>query len=317
MSTPITAAQVKELRDRTGAGMSDCKKALEATGGDLDAAAEKLRIEGMAKADKKGARTAAEGMIALASDAGAVALVEINCETDFVAKGEDFRGLGKAAAEAVLKQRPASVEALLALKAGEQTFDEKRRALVAKIGENITIRRFELVQAAGGPLVSYVHPGDKIAVALAMKQGDAELARDLAMHIAAMSPRHVEASHVPADVLEAERKVNEAKVAKEQADAEAEAAEAGKPFKPKPAEILAKMVEGKLRKFVEEITLHGQAFVKNEAHGMKTDDSIEKLLKAKNAAVAGFVRLAVGEGIEKKKEDFAAEVAAQIGPKKD
>jgi elongation factor Ts len=310
MSTPITAALVKELRDRTGAGMSDCKKALEATAGDLDAAAEKLRIEGMAKADKKGSRTAAEGMIALASDAHAVALVEVNCETDFVAKGEDFRGLGKAAAEAALSARPADLEALLALKAGDKTLEERRRELVAKIGENITIRRFALVQSAGGPLVTYVHPGDKIAVALAMKQGDVELARDLAMHAAAMAPRHLDAASVPPEAIEAERKVVAAQIAQQQD----EEAAAGK--KAKPAEIIAKMVEGKLRKFIEEITLLGQVFVKNEAHGMKSDDPIEKLLKTRNAAVASFVRFAVGEGIEKKKEDFAAEVMAQVGPKK-
>ncbi|MBX6421061.1 MAG: elongation factor Ts [Nevskia sp.] len=309
MSTPITAALIKELRERTGAGLSDCKKALEATAGDLAAAAEKLRMEGAAKADKKASRTAAEGMIAVAGDGRAVALVEVNCETDFVAKGEEFRALARAAAEAALAHRPATVEALGALRVDGQTLDEKRRALVAKIGENLAFRRCEIVESAGGPLVTYVHPGDRIAVAVAMQRGEETLARDLAMHIAAMSPRYLDAASVPGEVLEAERKIIAAQVAQQQ---EEEAA-AGK--KPKPAEIVARMVDGKLRKFIEEITLHGQAFVKNEAHGMKADEPIEKLLKAKNAAVARFVRMAVGEGIEKKQSDFAAEVMAQVGPR--
>ncbi|MDI3261106.1 MAG: translation elongation factor Ts [Sinobacteraceae bacterium] len=309
MSTPITAALIKELRERTGAGLSDCKKALEATAGDLAAAAEKLRMEGAAKAEKKASRTAAEGMIAVAGDGRAVALVEVNCETDFVAKGEEFRALARAAAEAALAHRPATVEALGALRVDGQTLDEKRRALVAKIGENLAFRRYEIVESAAGPLVTYVHPGDRIAVAVAMQRGEETLARDLAMHIAAMSPRYLDAASVPGEVLEAERKIIAAQVAQQQ---EEEAA-AGK--KPKPAEIVARMVDGKLRKFIEEITLHGQAFVKNEAHGMKTDEPIEKLLKAKNAAVARFVRMAVGEGIEKKQSDFAAEVMAQVGPR--
>jgi elongation factor Ts len=301
MTTPITAALVKELRERTGAGMSDCKKALEATGGNVDAAAEKLRMEGAAKADKKAGRTAAEGVIGLAADAHAVALVELNSETDFVAKGADFRDLASAAAQAALRHRPASVEALVALKDGDKTLDEKRRELVAKIGENLTIRRFEVVESAGGPLATYVHPGDKIAVAIAFSAGDAELARDLAMHVAALSPRHVHAKDVPADVVEAERKVIEAQIAQEQAEAAAE----GK--KPKPAEILAKMAEGKIQKFLAEITLLGQPFVKDD------QQTVEKLLKAKNAGVKHFVRMMVGEGIDKKKDDFADEVRKQAG----
>ncbi|MDR3416730.1 MAG: translation elongation factor Ts [Nevskia sp.] len=295
MSTPVTAALVKELRERTGAGMSDCKKALEATAGDIDAAAEKLRMDGAAKADKKAGRTAAEGVIAIAANAEAVALVEVNSETDFVAKGADFRALANAAAQAALKHRPASLEALVALKDGGQTLDEKRREMVAKIGENITIRRFEVVQAAGGALATYVHPGDKIAVAVAFESGETELARDVAMHIAAMSPRHLDAAAVPADVVESERKIIEAQTAEQSAG--------------KPAEIVAKMVDGKLRKFLAEITLLGQPFVKDQ------DQTVEKLLKSKNAAVKQFVRMAVGEGIEKKKTDFAAEVLAQAGIK--
>ncbi|MFI4980268.1 MAG: translation elongation factor Ts [Nevskiales bacterium] len=305
MSTPVTAALVKELRERTGAGMSDCKKALDATAGDIDAAAEKLRMDGAAKADKKAGRTAAEGVVAIASSSEAVALVELNSETDFVAKGADFRGLASAAAAAVLANRPANIEALLALKDGDKTFDEKRRELINKIGENITFRRFELVQSAGGPLATYIHPGDKIAVVVALTQGELELGRDLAMHIAAMSPRHLDAAAVPAEAIESERKVIEAQVAQEQEE------ELANGKKPKPAEILAKMVEGKIRRFLSEITLLGQNFVKDQ------DQTVEKLLKSKNAGVAHFVRVAVGEGIEKKKTDFAAEVMEQAGIKKD
>jgi elongation factor Ts len=300
----VTAAQVKELRERTGAGMMDCRKALEATGGDIGKAAEKLRMDGSAKADKKAGRTAAEGVIGVAGSADAIALVEVNCETDFVAKGEDFRGLAKAAAQAALRHSPASIEELVQLSEGGETFDLKRRNLVAKIGENLTIRRFQIIRKAGGELVTYVHPGDKIVVVLAIEKGDAELGKDLAMHVAAMAPRYLDTAAVPAEALEAERKVIDALIATEQK----EEAEAGK--KPKPAEIIAKMVDGKLRKFAAEITLLGQPFVKNEAYGMKADEPIEKLLKAKNAVVAGFVRYAVGEGIEKQQTDFAAEVAA-------
>jgi elongation factor Ts len=305
----ITAAQVKELRDRTGAGMTDCKKALEAVGGDLDKAAEKLRMDGAAKADKKASRTAAEGVIGIAQNAEAVALVEVNSETDFVAKGEDFRSLAKLAAELALKNRPANIEALTALTDGGESLDTKRRNLIAKIGENLTIRRFEIVNKAGSDLALYVHPGDKIAVAVAMDKGGAELGKDLAMHAAAMSPRFLHSDAVPADVIDAERKIIDAQIAQEQADDEA----AGK--KAKPADILAKMVDGKVRKFVAEITLLGQPFVKAESHGMKPDDSIEKVLKAKGAAVAHFARFAVGEGIEKQQTDFASEVMAQVGPK--
>ncbi len=291
----ITAALVKELRDRTGAGMGDCKKALEATEGNLDAAAEKLRMDGAAKADKKAGRTAAEGVLAFAKSDAAVVVVELNCETDFVAKGDDFRGLAKRAAELALEQAPADVEALVALDDAGETLDARRRALIGKIGENMTIRRFERVEKAAGPLVTYMHPGDKIGVIVAMEAGDETLAKDLAMHIAAMSPKYLDSASVPADMLADERRVIEAQVA-EQAEG-------------KPAEIVAKMVEGKLRKFVGEITLLGQPFVK------EPDQSVEKLLQAKQAKVAGFVRFAVGEGIEKKKEDFAAEVMAQAGIK--
>lgn len=289
MSTPVTASLVKELRDRTGAGMGDCKKALEAVGGDLDRAAEKLRIDGMAKADKKGTRTAAEGIIAMASGAEAVALVEINCETDFVAKGEDFKALGQAAARLALQHRPRTLEELLALSEGGQTLEERRRAFVAKAGENTTIRRFDVVEKAGGALGTYLH-GTRIGVVVALSAGDGELARDIAMHIAASSPRYLDAASVPAEVVEAERRIIEAQSADQAAG--------------KPAEIVARMLDGKVRKFLAEITLLGQPFVKDP------DQTVEKLLKSRKAGVARFVRLAVGEGIEKKQVDFAAEVAA-------
>ncbi|WP_341918952.1 translation elongation factor Ts [Hydrocarboniphaga effusa] len=297
MSTPITAALVKELRDRTGAGMGDCKKALEATGGDLDKAAEKLRIDGMAKADKKGARTAAEGIIAVASSDSAVALVEVNCETDFVAKGDDFKALGEAAAKLALANKPATLEALLALTEGGKTLEEKRREFVAKAGENTTIRRFEVVEKSGGAIATYLH-GSRIGVVVALSAGDEELAKDIAMHVAASSPRYLDAAAVPAESLESERKIIEAKIARDDEEAVANGKQATKP------EFLPKKVEGNLRKVLEEVTLLGQKFVKDDSV------TVEKLLQSKKAGVARFVRLAVGEGIEKKQVDFAAEVAA-------
>jgi elongation factor Ts len=196
----------------------------------------------------------------------------------------------------------------LALKNGSETLDEQRRAMVAKIGENITIRRFEIVAKAAGPVVHYLH-GSKIGVVVAMEAGDETLAKDLALHVAAMAPKVLSAADVSADTIAAERKVIEGQVATEAAEAKADAEAAGKPYKEKPAEIVAKMIDGKINKFTSEISLHGQPFVKNDAYGMKGDDAVEKTLKAKNAKVARFVRLAVGEGIEKKVTDYAAEVA--------
>ncbi len=303
----VTAALIKELRERTGAGMGDCKKALDAMEGDLDKAAEKLRMDGTTKADKKAGRTAAEGIIALASNAEAVALVEVNSETDFVAKNPEFRALAKAAAEAALAHRPKTAEELGALKVGDRTLDEMRRELVGKIGENLTIRRVDIAVAAGGPLVTYVHPGDKIAVAVSLKAGSVDLAKDLAMHIAAMSPRAVDPASISPDVVAAERRIIEAQVAQEQADDAA----AGK--KAKPAEIVAKMTEGKVTKFLDEQTLVGQPFVKNDAYGLKSDAKVREVLAKEKASIAQFVRLGVGEGIEKKQTDFAAEVAAAGG----
>lgn len=302
----VSVNLIKELRERTGAGMGDCKKALEAVDGDLDKAAEKLRMDGSAKADKKAGRTAAEGIIAVASNDSAVALVEVNCETDFVAKGADFRTLAKAAADAALAHRPAGIEQLVALKLGDKSLDEMRRELIGRIGENLSIRRVEIVKATGGPLVIYIHPGDKIAVALALKSGSVDLGKDLAMHIAAMSPRAVDPASISPDVVASERRIIEALVAQEQAE------DAANGKKPKPAEIVAKMLDGKLAKFLDEQTLLGQPFVKNDAYGLKSDAKVREVLAAQKAVVAQFARLAVGEGIEKKQTDFAAEVAAAI-----
>ncbi len=286
----VTAAQVKELRERTGAGMMDCRKALDAMAGDIEKAAEKLRMDGAAKADKKSGRTAADGIIGLAESADAVALVEVNCETDFVAKGADFQALAQAAAQLVLQHSPLNIEALSTLKDGAKSLEEVRRELVARIGENITLRRFERMLKAPAATVVYVHPGAKVVSVVTLAKGDADLAKDLAMHVAASAPRFLDMASVPKDVLDSERKVIEAQSA-EQAQG-------------KPAEIVAKMLDGKLRKFASEITLLGQPFVKNP------DETVDKLLKSKEAQVANFLRYQVGEGIEKKQVDFAAEVAA-------
>lgn len=343
----VTAALVKELRDRTGAGMGDCKKALDATGGDIELAVEKLRMDGAAKADKKASRTAAEGVLSFAVDDAAVAVAELNCETDFVGKGDEFRALAKRAAEAALKHRPATVEALVQINDGAETLDETRRAMVGRIGENMTIRRFEVVEKAGGPLVTYMHPGDKIGVIVAMASGDQATAKDVAMHIAAMSPRFMDAASFSDEAIAAERKIIEATVAQEQDEAKAESEKLaavlaemdaektngvydglsdedkkswdddyavikkkfGGGFRAKPAEILAKMIDGKVNKFISENTLMGQQFVKS------SDQTVEQMLKDKGAKVARFVRFAVGEGIEKQQVDFAAEVMAQAGIK--
>ncbi|WP_029891568.1 translation elongation factor Ts [Polycyclovorans algicola] len=298
--TQVTASLVKELRERTGAGMIDCKKALEANDGDIEKAVEKLRMDGMAKADKKGSRVAAEGVIGSAIADDAVALVEINSETDFVSKGDEFKAFAEEVAALALAQRPADLAALLALDVGGRTLEDKRRAMIAKIGENISVRRFAVVESAGGALAHYLH-GSKIGVVVALKQGDLDVARDVAMHVAASSPRFLSADDVDAEVLASERKIIDAQIAQEQA----QDIEDGK--KPKPAEILAKMAEGKIRKVVGEITLLGQPFVK------QPDQTVGQVLNANKAEVARFVRFAVGEGIEKQATDFAAEVAAQAG----
>jgi elongation factor Ts len=256
----VTAEQVKELRERTGAGMMDCRKALVATGGDINAATEKLRMEGSAKAVKKAGRTAADGMVAVAAASDAVAMVEVNCETDFVARREEFQAFANAVARAALQERPATLEALAGVKAGAQTVEDLRTAAVQKTGENITLRRFELVQGAGGPLAQYIHAGSRIGVVVALEKGDAELGRDIAMHIAAQRPQYLQPADVPAAVQDAERKVIAAQTAEQAAG--------------KPADIVTRMVEGKLRKFLSETTLLGQAFVKDP------DQTVEKVLAA-------------------------------------
>jgi elongation factor Ts len=287
----ITADAVKQLRERTGAGMMECKKALVETKGDLDAAAELMRKQGLAKADKKAQRVAAEGVIVIerSSDNRHAAMVEVNCETDFVAREQDFRAFAKLVAAQVLAVRPASLEALLAARPdGGESIDERRRALVAKIGENISVRRFAELDTTGF-LGAYVH-GTRIGALVAVEGGDATLAYDLAMHVAASSPRYLSPAEVPADVVAKEREI-----LTEQARGEG-----------KPPEIVAKMVEGRLRKALGEITLAGQAFVKDP------DVTIEKLLRTAHARVTAFERFEVGAGIEKKQGDFVAEVMAQV-----
>jgi elongation factor Ts len=284
----ITADTVKQLRERTGAGMMECKKALVETQGDLDAAAELMRKTGLAKADKKAARGGAEGTVAVERSGSNAVLVEINCETDFVARGEEFQAFARDVARVAIEKAPKDVNALVALTSGASTLDEQRRALIAKIGENISVRRFERVTAPGA-LGTYIH-GGRIGALVALKGGDEALARDLAMHVAATNPAYIDASGVPAAVLDKEREI---------------LAEQTKGEK-KPPEIIAKMVEGRLRKYLAEITLVGQPFVKDP------DTTVEKLLKKAGATVVQFVRYAVGEGIEKKQDDFVSEVMAQV-----
>ncbi len=287
----ITAESVKQLRERTGAGMMECKKALVEANGDLDAAAELMRKQGLAKADKKASRVAAEGIVVVAksADGRAAAMIEINCETDFVARGDDFVGFANSVGQVAIAAKPANLDALNALKlpSGE-TVDEFRRALVAKIGENITVRRFALVSAPTH-LGAYVH-GSKKAALVALEGGEAAVAHDLAMHVTASKPAYLSVNDVPADVVAKEREIETAKALGEG----------------KPADIVAKMVEGRLRKSFAEITLLGQPFVKDP------DVTIEKLLKTAKAQVVAFERYEVGDGIEKKKDDFVGEVMAQV-----
>ncbi len=289
----ITASLVKELRERTGVGMMECKKALVETNGDIDAAIELLRKTGAAKADKKSGRVAAEGVIQIKSsdDNKKVVLVEINCETDFVAKDENFLNFCEQVVDTALQTGLQDVEALLGSQiVDDATLDQLRKELIAKIGENIQVRRIAQAAAEGdnGVIGTYNH-GGRIGVAVVLEGGDEDLAKDIAMHIAAVKPEYISADDVPAEVLEKEREI-----------LTAQAADSGKP-----AEIIAKMVEGRLRKFLSEITLLGQNFVKNP------DLTVEKLLKEKGAKVADYKRLEVGEGIEKKEDNFVEEVMAQ------
>ena len=283
----ISASMVKELRERTGAGMMECKKALAAADGDMEAAVEQMRISGLAKADKKSGNTAAEGVVTIVMDdsRSRFAMVEINSQTDFAAKAEDFIGFTDKVAQAVLNDQPASVDAITI---GGEPLEEVRKTLVAKIGENIQVRRFE-TGSTSGVLGDYSHSG-RIGVVVELEGGDAELARDIAMHVAASKPVCVDESGVPAELLEKERAI-----------LVAEASESGKP-----AEIIEKMVQGRINKYLAEVTLVGQPFVKDP------DQTVAKLLSAAGASVKAFHRLEVGEGIEKKEENFAEEVMAQV-----
>ena len=286
----ISAALVKELRERTGLGMMECKKALAEAGGDIDKAEELLRVKGSAKASKAAGRIAAEGVIGawMSADAKVGALVELNSETDFVAKNEDFAAFAQSLAEIVATRSPKDVAELSTLQLAGGSVEQKRQGLVQKIGENISIRRCQRLQAKGR-LAQYLH-GTKIGV-LVDYEGPEEAGKDLGMHIAFAKPRHLAKGDVPQDVVQQERRIQEAR-----------AKESGKP-----AEIAAKMVEGALNKFLGEITLLGQPFVKDDKQ------TVEKYLAAKKARVNGYAFFVVGEGIEKKSTDFAAEVMAQAG----
>ena len=284
----VTAVMVKELREQTGLGMMECKKALAEADGDPKKAEELLRIKSGAKASKAAGRVAAEGVVGIhvAADGKTAAMVELNCETDFVAKNDEFRSFANGLAKLIVDANPADVEALAALSLGGQGVEATRQAMIQKMGENMSIRRFARIQSTGR-IASYVH-GVKIGV-LVDHAGDEQLGKDLAMHIAALKPVAVSRDQVAAELIERERTI-----------AAARAAESGKP-----ANIVDKMVEGAVAKYLGEVTLLGQPFVKGD--GKQT---VEQLLKASNAKVTGFTMYLVGEGIEKKKDDFAAEVAA-------
>jgi len=290
----ITAAQVKELRERTGSGMMECKKALVDAGGDMDAAIEMLRKTGLAKADKKAGRVAAEGLIAVgvSEDGRSATLVEVNCETDFVARKAEFQEFANAIVHRILAGKPADIEALLdmPLHDGEQTSIElARKSLIASIGENINVRRYTRIDATKGILAHYQH-GVRIGVLVELQGGDAGLARDIAMHIAASKPQCVAEADVPGEIIQKEREIFSA-----------QAETSGKP-----ANIIEKMVDGRIRKFLAEITLVGQPFVKDP------DQTVGQLLKSAGAGVVDFARMELGEGIEKKAENFADEVMSQV-----
>ncbi len=288
----ITAAMVKELREKTDAPMMECKKALTEAAGDMAKAEEILRVKLGSKAAKASARVTAEGVVAthIVDDSRLGAIVEVNCETDFVAKNADFLAFTRNLAVLVASHNPADVAALSALSIDGASVEETRKALIGKIGENMAIRRFERLQAKGR-LTSYVHGGSKIGVLVDVVGGDEQLGKDLAMHVAASKPKALDVTGVPADLLETERRI-----------AIEKAREAGKP-----EAMLEKIAEGTVHKYLKDVTLLGQVFVKAE-DGKQT---IEQLLKAKGASVAGFTLYVVGEGIEKRSNDFAAEVAAQ------
>lgn len=292
MTTEISAAMVKELRERTGSGMMECKKALVEAKGDMDLAIENMRKSGLAKADKKSGRIAAEGIIGVkvSGDGKSVAIVDINCETDFVAKADDFVDFVNSVAHALLNADVKTEEELLSMPLeGGITVDEMRRGLIAKLGENITIRRFEKFQTEAGGTACYLH-GNKIGVIVELAVADPDLGKDVAMHIAASKPICVSEKEVSQDIIEKEKEIFAA-----------QAAESGKP-----ADIIEKMVLGRVSKFLAEVTLLGQPFVKDDKV------TVGKLVSAKGNAVVRFSRFEVGEGIEKKEENFADEVMAQV-----
>ena len=289
----ITASMVKELRERTGSGMMECKKALQEADGDIDVAIENMRKSGMAKADKKSGRVAAEGrvVIKISDDGKSAAVVEVNCETDFVSGGDDFLSFVDAIATTALKNKPADLAALseMTLEGSSESIEEARKEKIAKVGENMQLRRFELLETTTATFGSYLH-GTRMGVLVEMENGNDELIKDVAMHIAASNPLCVSEAEVPADVLEKEKEI-----------LRAQALESGKP-----ADIVEKMLAGRIRKYLAEITLLGQSFVKDP------DKTVETLLSDAGATVNRFVRYEVGEGIEKKQENFADEVMAQV-----
>lgn len=288
----ITAQLVKELRERTGAGMMECKKALTENKGDIDTSAEWLRKQGLAKADKKASRVAAEGRVVMAQEGGKAVLVEINCETDFVGKDESFLHFASEVAKIALTSGAPDVRELLDMAwPGGGSVDQARHTLIAKIGENIQVRRMARIDSTHN-VGAYVH-GGRIGVLTEVKGGDADFARNIAMHVAAMNPPHNKAADVPAEFVAKEKEIELAKMSEKD--------------KSKPPEILEKIISGKIAKIVNEVTLYGQPYVLN------TDQSVEAAAKAAGADVIGFQRLAVGEGIEKVVEDYAAEVMKQAG----
>ncbi len=286
----ITASLVKELRERTGSGMMDCKKALLESDGNIEAAADLMRKSGAARADKKASRVAADGAIKVivSGDRKLGVILEINSETDFVGKDDNFQTFADGVLQVVLQQKPASVEQLANLDIGDgQTVEQARQALIARVGENIQVRRFEIVESDQG-VSSYAH-GSRIGV-LVDSSGTAEMARDIAMHVAAVNPQFVDQKAVPAEFIEKEKDI-----------LIAQAEDSGKP-----PEIIEKMIQGRLKKFLAEVTLVDQPFVKDP------DQTVGKLLSTAGASISGFIRYEVGEGIDKKVEDFAAEVASQL-----
>jgi elongation factor Ts len=288
----ITAAMVKELRERTGSGMMECKKALVEANGDMEAAIENMRKSGLAKADKKSGRIAAEGKIGVkvSDDGKSAAIVDINCETDFVAKGDDFVGFVNNVVDGLLKNDITSMEQLLEMTLPDgKTVEQTRRELIAKLGENITIRRFEKIVSDAGGAGCYLH-GNTIGVIVELSTSDAELGKDVSMHIAASKPLCVSEKDVPAEMIEKEKEIFTA-----------QAEESGKP-----AAIIEKMISGRIRKYLAEITLEGQAFIKDDKV------TVGKLVAGKGASIIRFTRFEVGEGIDKKEENFAEEVMAQV-----